>query len=83
VRAAVRAPFHEVWVKTDIAVCEQRDPKGLYKLARAGEIKNFTGVTAPYEAPESAELVIDTSDQAVEQSVARLLDYVTASVATR
>jgi len=64
-------------------VCEQRDPKGLYKLARAGEIKNFTGVAAPYEAPEAAELVIDTSDQAVEQSVARLLDYITASVATR
>jgi bifunctional enzyme CysN/CysC len=82
-RSQARAPFHEVWIKADIAVCEKRDPKGLYKLARAGEIKNFTGVAAPYEAPETAELVIDTSDQAVEQSVARLLDYVTASVATR
>ncbi len=50
-RGAARAPFHEIWVKADVAVCEQRDPKGLYKLARAGEIKNFTGVAAPYEAP--------------------------------
>ena len=65
-------------------MCESRDPKGLYKLARAGEIKNFTGVAAPYEPPAAPELVIDTSDQAVEQSVAALLDYVvTAAVGAR
>jgi bifunctional enzyme CysN/CysC len=83
-RDAARAPFHEVWVRADVAVCEQRDPKGLYKLARAGEIKNFTGVAAPYESPSGADLVIDTTDQTIEQSVATLLDYVTIAVgATR
>jgi len=82
-RAASRAPFHEIWVKADIAVCEQRDPKGLYKLARAGEIKNFTGVAAPYEAPAAPDLVIDTTDQEIERSVASLLDYVSGAVGTR
>ena len=82
-RAAARAPFHEVWVKADIAVCEQRDPKGLYKLARAGEIKNFTGVAAPYEAPATPDLVIDTSDQEIARSVATLLDYLSAAVGAR
>jgi bifunctional enzyme CysN/CysC len=79
-RAAARAPFHEIWVRADIAVCEQRDPKGLYKLARAGEIKNFTGVAAPYEPPPSPDLVIDTTDLPVERSVAALLDYLAAAV---
>ncbi|MBU2091102.1 MAG: adenylyl-sulfate kinase, partial [Alphaproteobacteria bacterium] len=68
--------FHEVYVKADVATCESRDPKGLYKKARAGEIKDFTGISAPYEAPEAADLVIDTSDQSIDQSVAMLLDYV-------
>ena len=82
-RGASRAAFHEVWVKADVAVCEQRDPKGLYKLARAGEIKNFTGVAAPYEAPATPELVIDTTDQPVENSVAALIDYITTAVTAR
>jgi bifunctional enzyme CysN/CysC len=82
-RAAARAPFHEIWVKADVAVCEQRDPKGLYKLARAGEIKNFTGVAAPYEPPPTADLVIDTTDQPVEESVAALLGYVTTTAVGR
>ncbi|HQV30510.1 MAG TPA: adenylyl-sulfate kinase [Calditrichia bacterium] len=55
--------FLEVYVKCDLEVCEQRDPKGLYKKARAGEIPNFTGISAPYEAPENPELVVDTSVQ--------------------
>jgi bifunctional enzyme CysN/CysC len=82
-RGASRAAFHEIWVKADVAVCEQRDPKGLYKLARAGEIKNFTGIAAPYEAPAAPELVIDTSAQQVEASVASLIDYILAAVAAR
>jgi bifunctional enzyme CysN/CysC len=61
--------FLEIFVDTPIEVCEQRDPKGLYKKARAGEIPQFTGITDPYEAPEEPELVLPTADQPVEASV--------------
>lgn len=54
--------FVEIYVECDLDVCEQRDPKGLYKKARAGEIKEFTGIDAPYEEPENPELVINTSE---------------------
>jgi len=67
--------FIEVYVKCDLNVCEERDPKGLYKKARAGEIPNFTGISAPYEEPEAAELVIDTSHETLEDSAARVLAY--------
>ena len=67
--------FLEVFVNTPLEVCEQRDPKGLYKKARAGEIPNFTGISAPYEAPEKAELVVDSGAQSVEESVAQLLGF--------
>ena len=67
--------FVEVYVKCDLGVCEERDPKGLYKKARAGEIKEFTGISAPYEEPDNAELVIDTSSESLEQSAGRVLDY--------
>jgi adenylylsulfate kinase len=67
--------FVEVYVQCPIDVCETRDVKGLYKKARAGEIKEFTGISAPYEAPEQAELTIDTSALSVEQSALRILDY--------
>ena len=60
--------FFEVYVSTPLEVCEDRDPKGLYKKARAGEIKNFTGITAPYEAPDDAKLVIDTTKLTVEEA---------------
>lgn len=60
--------FIEVYVSTPLDVCEQRDPKGLYKKARTGTIKHFTGIDSPYEAPDSAELVIDTSTVGVEQA---------------
>ncbi|MCC5823032.1 MAG: adenylyl-sulfate kinase [Phycisphaerales bacterium] len=79
-RAKVRAlheaaglPFLEVFVNTPIEVCEARDPKGLYKKARAGEIKGFTGIDDPYEAPESPEIELLTAEKSVEASVARLL----------
>ena len=60
--------FIEVYVDCPVEVCEQRDVKGLYKKARAGEIKEFTGISAPYEAPTKPELMIDTSGQSVEKS---------------
>ncbi len=68
--------FHEVFINSDLAVCEQRDPKGLYKKARAGEIPEFTGISAPYEEPANPELVIDTAEYSVLESVYRLMDYV-------
>ncbi|MBL8763430.1 MAG: adenylyl-sulfate kinase [Phycisphaerae bacterium] len=67
-------PFIEVFVDTPIEVCEQRDPKGLYKKARAGEIKGFTGIDDPYEAPLKPELVLKPGVMSVEQSVAACLD---------
>ena len=79
-RAAARAingdRFHEVFVAADLSVCESRDPKGLYKKARTGEIKEFTGVSAPYEAPENPELTIDTGKLDEQEALAQLLAYV-------
>jgi adenylylsulfate kinase len=66
--------FIEIYVKIPIAIAEQRDPKGLYKKARAGEIKDFTGISAPYEEPQNPELVIDTSLLDVEQSAQVILE---------
>jgi len=60
--------FIEVFVDTPLELCEERDPKGLYKKARAGEITDFTGISAPYEAPENAELVIKTADSKLEEA---------------
>ncbi|MBW2370932.1 MAG: adenylyl-sulfate kinase [Deltaproteobacteria bacterium] len=79
-RDAVRAlmaegDFVEVWVDADVATCEERDPKGLYKKARAGEIPEFTGISAPYEAPERPELVLDTGVQSLQESVEQLVGY--------
>lgn len=65
--------FLEVFCNASLATCETRDVKGLYKRARAGEIKNYTGIDSPYEAPEGAELVVDTETLNVEQSVAAVL----------
>jgi len=82
-RDAVRAlmgsgDFVEVYVDASLETCEQRDVKGLYKKARAGEIPEFTGISAPYEAPESPELVLDTNRQSVEESVGKLVEYLDA-----
>ncbi|TCT07236.1 adenylylsulfate kinase /sulfate adenylyltransferase subunit 1 [Tepidamorphus gemmatus] len=78
-RAAANERFHEIYIKADVETCEQRDPKGLYRKARAGEIKEFTGVSAPYEAPENPELVIDTTALSIDQAVAELIQYVEKS----
>lgn len=67
--------FMECYVNTPIEVCEERDPKGLYKKARAGEIKGFTGIDDPYEAPEKPELVISAAEKSVADCVAQVLDY--------
>jgi adenylylsulfate kinase len=67
--------FVEVFVDCSLDVCEQRDTKGLYKKARRGEIREFTGISAPYEPPEAAELTLDTAENSVEECVAQLLDY--------
>ena len=74
--AAGATAFHEVHLNADVSVCEQRDQKGHYARARAGEIAEFTGVSAPYEEPEGCELVIDTGLLDIEQSVVRFLAYV-------
>jgi len=66
-------PFLEVYIKVPLEVAEERDPKGLYKKARAGEIKGFTGIDDPYEAPENAELVINTAEVSVEGAVEMIL----------
>ena len=79
-RRAAGEKFFEVYVSADLATCERRDPKGLYKKARAGEIADFTGVSAPYEAPDAPEFVVDTNLQTVQESVASLVDFVTAKL---
>ncbi len=67
--------FLEVHISADVEACEKRDVKGLYKKARAGEIPNFTGISAPYEAPEKPEVVLDTGTQSIDESVAQLLGF--------
>ncbi|KAK0462581.1 adenylyl-sulfate kinase [Desarmillaria tabescens] len=71
-------PFVEVFVDAPLHVVEQRDPKGLYKKARAGEIMEFTGISAPYEAPENPEIHIDTSVTDVTESVRIITDFLTS-----
>jgi len=73
-------PFIEVFVDADLSVCESRDPKGLYRKARAGEIAEFTGVSAPYDVPDSPDVVIRTSEDRPEACVARLMETVLAAV---
>ncbi len=79
-RAAAPQSFHEIYVKADLATCETRDPKGLYKKARKGEIKQFTGIDSPYEPPSNPDLVVDTQsndiDTCVEQIIGYILDHV-------
>ena len=75
-RAAAKGGFHEVYIKAGLAACERRDPKGLYRKARAGEIPEFTGISAPYEPPSRAELTVDTEAASIEDSVQEVVDYV-------
>lgn len=72
--------FLEVFVNTPLAVCEARDVKGLYAKARAGEIKNFTGIDSPYETPENPFLDLKTDNQTVEESAAEMVNAIRASL---
>jgi adenylylsulfate kinase len=79
-RALVRSMFEqqefiEIFLNCPIQVCECRDPKGLYKKARQGEITDFTGITSPYEIPDLPEIIIETNYTSVEQSIVQILSY--------
>jgi len=67
--------FVEVFVDTPLEVAEARDPKGLYRRARAGQLKNFTGIDSPYEAPEHPEIRVDTTTMTAEQAAERIFDW--------
>ena len=75
VRKIAGSDFHEIYCKCSLEVCEERDVKGLYKRARAGEIPDFTGISSPYEEPEFAELIIDTESH-LESCTDEVFDYV-------
>jgi bifunctional enzyme CysN/CysC len=79
-RAAGGNAFYEIHIKAPLEICEGRDPKGHYALARAGKLADFTGVGAPYEAPEDPALVIETDKLSVEDSLTRLVDFARAKL---
>ena len=68
--------FIEVYINASVATCENRDVKGLYQKARKGEIKDFTGISAPFEAPKNPEIEINTSQLSIDESVQKVLDYI-------
>lgn len=81
-RASIRSivkdvNFVEIYINTSVEECERRDVKGLYKKARAGEIKNMTGISAPYEAPENPEIEINTEEESVDVAAQRIIDFIT------
>ena len=67
--------FIEIYCKASLETCEARDVKGLYKRARAGEIKNYTGISSPYEVPDNADLIIDTEQETIEASVSIIISF--------
>ena len=75
-RKAVGEGFHEIYLSANLAICEARDTKGLYKKAHNGEISDFTGVSAPYECPTSPDLTIDTENLSIEDSTTLLMQYI-------
>ena len=70
----LQGDFIEIFCKASLETCELRDVKGLYKRARSGEVKNYTGIDSPYEAPDNPELVIDTGSESLEESVAKVVN---------
>lgn len=80
VRKLLGKDFVEVYVDCPIEVCESRDPKGIYKKARNGEIKDFTGVDSPYEVPDNPEIVVSTNLDTVQQCVNKILDFLSCKV---
>ena len=75
VREVLGKDFIEVFVDCPLEECEKRDPKNLYKKARLGEIKEFTGISTPYEKPENPEIIINTKEETLDQCVDKILDY--------
>ena len=75
--------FHEVYLSANIAVCEKRDPKGLYKKARSGEIKEFTGIDSPYEIPKNPSINLNTGKQTVEESTEELFNFILNNIAIK
>ena len=74
--------FIEVYINASVDTCEERDVKGLYKKARKGEIKNFTGISSPFEAPKSPEIEINTAHLSIDESVQKVLDYILPIIKT-
>jgi adenylylsulfate kinase len=74
-RQLVGGDFIEIFVDTPLSICEERDPKGLYKKARKGEVAEFTGISSPYEPPEKPEIVLATDRETVEESVDKIIAY--------
>lgn len=68
-------PYDECYVKCPVEICEQRDPKGLYRKARSGEITNMTGISAPYEEPDNPDLIIETDKLSLDQSVDKVIQF--------
>ena len=81
VRAACGSYFSEIYINAPLSVCESRDPKGLYRRARKGELADFTGVSAPYEAPHSPDLELHTERQSVDQCIAALVKFTLVRIA--
>jgi bifunctional enzyme CysN/CysC len=75
-RAAAGDRFHEIYVRAALATCEARDPRGLYRAARAGDIAQFTGVSAAYEPPGNPDLMLDTDRLSVDEAVEQLVAYI-------
>ena len=71
----VPAEFIEVYIDTPISICEQRDPKGLYKKARAGEIKDFTGIDSTYDVPKNPEIHVKTAELSIQQCAEQIVSY--------
>jgi len=81
VRACALGHFSEIFISTPLEVCEQRDVKGLYAKARAGEISNFTGISAPFEEPTNPELNVPTHEMSIEEATAMVVDYINTKIA--
>lgn len=83
VRERLGSAFHEVYIQADLATCERRDPKGLYRRARAGQIAEFTGISAPYEAPEAPDLSVDTTAGGVGACARQINEYIERALGDR
>ena len=81
VRECVQGDFSEIFISTPLEVCEQRDVKGLYAKARAGEISNFTGISAPFEEPTNPELDVPTHEMSIKEATVMVVDYINTKIA--